>query len=171
MRIYLIGYMASGKSNLGQQLAQAMGYGFVDLDYLFEERYRISVLDFFEKYDEVSFRKIEQVLLYETLTLKNTVISTGGGTPCFFENMNFIRDAGVSVYLHWELKPLIVRLRAVKVKRPLLKNIGADELEIRVKAHLEQREPFYRRADYLFEAEGNTIEELVQWLKVERHPH
>ena len=90
MRIYLIGYMASGKSNLGQLLAEKLGYSFIDLDYLFEERFRISVLDFFEKYDEDGFRKIERSILHETLEQDDVVISTGGGTPCFFDNMHFI---------------------------------------------------------------------------------
>ena len=161
MRIYLIGYMASGKSNLGQLLASAMGYVFVDLDYLFEERYRISVLDFFEKYDEESFRKIEQQLLHETISMENTVISTGGGTPCFYDNMDFIKSAGISVYLHWELDPLVVRLRNVRIKRPLLKNITPGELESKVKAHIGERETYYLRADYIFEAEKEEMGELV----------
>ena len=90
MRIYLVGYMASGKSNLGQILAEKLGYAFVDLDYLFEERFRIRVLDFFEKYDEKGFRTIEQSLLHETTGWDNMVIATGGGTPCFFDNMDVI---------------------------------------------------------------------------------
>ena len=90
MRIYLIGYMASGKSNLGQILAEKLDYSFVDLDYLFEERFRISVFDFFEKYDEDGFRKIEKSLLQETTGWDDVVVATGGGTPCFFDNMRVI---------------------------------------------------------------------------------
>lgn len=168
MRIYLIGYMASGKSNLGQLLATEIGYAFVDLDYLFEKRYRISVLDFFEKYDEASFRRIEQELLHETLGMENTVISTGGGTPCFFDNMDFIRTSGVSIYLHWEIEPLLNRLRTVRIKRPLLKDVSADDLHLKVETHLHEREVFYKRADLVFEAGSDPLEKLLAWLKKER---
>ncbi len=165
MRIYLIGYMASGKSNLGQLLAARLNYGFIDLDYLFEERYKVSVIDFFEKYDEESFRKIERILLHETSCLHNTIISTGGGTPCYFDNMDFIRGAGLSVYLHWEVEPLVSRLRQVRRQRPLLKNVDPENLAGKVTAHLAEREMFYRQADYQFEAADEEIEDLIAWVK------
>jgi len=171
MRVYLIGYMASGKSNLGQQLAAALGYAFADIDYLFEERYRISVFDFFEKYDEDSFRKIERKLLHETLAMDNTVISTGGGTPCFFDNMDFIADAGISVYLHWPVEPLLCRLRAVRKKRPLLNKVQPDDLDRWVKGHLAEREKYYHRADYLFEAEKGDILMLAGWIIRQSKPY
>jgi shikimate kinase len=154
MRIYLIGYMASGKSNQGQILAEKLGYSFIDLDYLFEKRFRISVLDFFEKYDEDGFRKIEQSLLLETSGWENVVVATGGGTPCFFDNMRVIRESGISVYLHWEVSALVRRLRQVKRKRPLLKDIPSEELEGWVSAQLREREFYYNQADYIVEAEG-----------------
>jgi shikimate kinase len=161
MRIYLVGYMASGKSNLGRQLAEKLGYGFIDIDYLFEERFRISVLDFFEKYDETAFRRIEQTLLHETINMENTVIATGGGTPCFFDNMDFITSAGVSIYLRWDSPDLVSRLKLVKRKRPLLKNINPEVLGETVNTHLAERENYYRRADICIAGNAVDLDELV----------
>ncbi|MDP1622272.1 MAG: shikimate kinase [Bacteroidales bacterium] len=161
MRIYLIGYMASGKSNLGRLLAEKLDYRFLDLDFLFEERYRISILDFFEKYDEGIFRQIERSLLLETIKLENIIISTGGGTPCFFDNMEVIKKAGTSIYLLWEVPSLLHRLKMVKRKRPLLKDIIPDELEARVVAQLAQREPFYKQADFIVSGEDFDMESLL----------
>ena len=161
MRIYLIGYMASGKSNLGQLLAAKLGYSFVDIDYLFEERFRISVLDFFEKYDEDGFRKIEQSLLAESTGWDQVVISTGGGTPCFFNNMSVIRESGVSVYLQWEVDKLVQRLNLVKRKRPLLKDIPAVELASRVAVQLREREFYYKQADFVMDAATLDMDALA----------
>ena len=161
MRIYLIGYMASGKSNLGQILAKKLEYLFVDLDYLFEERFRISVFDFFNKYDEDGFRKIEQSLLHETTGWDDIVIATGGGTPCFFDNMRVIRESGISVYLHWEVNSLVNRLRQVKRKRPLLKDIPAADLEVEVSAKLLERDFYYNQADLVVEAENLDLDNLL----------
>ncbi len=165
MRIYLIGYMASGKSNLGKILAEKMDFSFIDLDYLFEERFRISVFDFFEKYDEEGFRKIEQSLLVETFCMDHVVVSTGGGTPCFFDNMRQIRESGISVYLHWNLPALVQRLRHVKRKRPLLKDIGGQELEAMVEEHLRERELFYNQADFIVDAEHLDLDKLVTTIR------
>ena len=161
MRIYLIGYMASGKSNLGRLLAEKLSYRFIDLDYLFEERYRISVLDFFEKYDEGAFRKIEQTLLNETVDLEDVVISTGGGTPCFYNNMDVIRQAGLSVYLCWKVPSLLYRLKMVKRKRPLLKDIPPADLEGKVVAQLSEREYYYNQADLTIQGENFDMEALL----------
>ncbi|MCX6266987.1 MAG: shikimate kinase [Bacteroidetes bacterium] len=161
MRVYLIGYMASGKSNIGKQLAEELGYRFIDLDYIFEERFRISVLDFFEKYDESAFRKIEQLLLQETIDMEDIVISTGGGTPCFFDNMNVIKNAGISIYLFWKVPSLVRRLKMARRRRPLLKGIPPSGLESQVGAHLAQRECYYNQADIIIEGEGLRLESLL----------
>jgi len=165
MRIYLIGYMASGKSNLGRQLAEKLGFSFIDLDYVFEERFRISVLDFFEKYDEAGFRKIEQSLLHETTTFNNVVISTGGGTPCYFDNMHLIKKSGISLYLHWTIPTLVERLKHVKRKRPLLKDIPAEELQDKVTKHLTEREFYYNQADYTIDMDNLDWEALLGWIR------
>jgi shikimate kinase len=161
MRIYLIGYMASGKSNFGRLLAEHLGFVFLDLDCLFEQRFRISVIDFFTKYDEAGFRKIEQSLLHETRNHDDVVIATGGGTPCFFDNMQFIRESGISVYLQWEISALIDRLRNVKLKRPLLQGIPAAELEERVSMQIDQRKSYYELADITVDGANLNLEKII----------
>lgn len=165
MRIYFIGYMAAGKSSLGKKTADAIGYEFVDLDEMFEAHYRISVSDFFEKYGEGCFRKLEQELLHATLLLENTLISTGGGTPCFFDNMEVIAKGGYSVYLQWEPDILAVRLNQLKMKRPLLKDLSHDQLEERVRLQLKEREVWYLQANLIHRPEKDDFNQLVQRLQ------
>ena len=162
MKIYLIGYMASGKSRLGKELSELTGYPNVDLDDIFEERYRIGVNDFFEKYDESSFRRLEQELLLETVSLPNAVVSTGGGTPCFFRNMEFMKTNGVSIYLRVNARILAERLQNVKRKRPLLKEVEPVEMETIVRKHLTEREPFYLQADHIIEAQNAEPEFIMK---------
>jgi shikimate kinase len=165
MRIYMVGYMASGKSKLGRILANKLGFGFIDLDYLFEERFRISVLDFFEKYDEQVFRNIERTLLLETSVLEDVVISTGGGTPCFFDNMNIILNSGISVYLYWDSPVLVSRLKLVKRKRPLLNDLTQAELEQKVNDHLMQRGQFYNQADLVIDGMSFDVEKVLEMIR------
>jgi shikimate kinase len=153
--------MGSGKSRLGIELSELTGYPFVDTDQLFEERYRISILDFFDRYSEDSFRKIEKELLLETLKYEDAIIATGGGTPCFFNNMEIIKTGGISIYLKMDVLSLVDRLAVVKKKRPLLKNKPVGELESYIHEQLEEREVFYNRADYIVEAGKLTVKELV----------
>ena len=171
MRIYLIGYMASGKSNLGRLLANKLGFNFIDLDYLFEERYRISVLDFFEKYDESAFRKIERSLLLETLVHDNAVISTGGGTPCFFDNMALIKQSGLSVYISWSIPGLVERLKMVRRKRPLLKDVPPDDLQDKVTEQLTSREVYYLQADLVIDGKDPDLERLLKLIKSRANGH
>lgn len=164
MKIYLIGYMASGKTRFGKALSTQTGYPFFDLDELFEERYRITVFDFFEKYKEESFRKIEQELLLETMNYQDAVIATGGGTPCFFNNMEFIKQNGISIYLKLDLLMLVNRLASVKKKRPLLKDKTNEELELFIRAQMAEREIFYQQADYIIEAKKIDMPSILSML-------
>lgn len=165
MRIYLIGYMASGKSKFGRLLAKKLNYGFLDIDYLFEERFHISVFDFFEKYNENAFRKIERNLLNETIDMEDVVISTGGGTPCFFDNMKVIKQSGISIYLHWDVASLLMRLTLMKRKRPLLKDVPQNELKGKVTAQLAEREFYYRQADLIIKGQDIDLEALIKLIR------
>lgn len=168
MRIYLIGYMASGKSKLGQDLSVSLGFDFLDLDEMFEERYHISILDFFEKYDEQSFRGIERELLHETAGSERVVIATGGGTPCFYDNMSFILNHGLSVYLYWEAECLSERLIQVRRKRPLIKDLtGPAGMVTFIQKHLKEREVYYKQAGYIFDAQNGNYSDLTAWIKSE----
>ncbi len=159
MKIYIVGYMGAGKSNFGSDLALQLEFGFFDLDDAFQEKYHISVVDFFEKYGEDPFRKVEQELLHSTASLDNYVISTGGGTPCHFDNMDFILANGMSVYLHLEAADLAGRLKFIKHKRPLIRDIADDALPAFIENHLLEREVIYSRAGMI--VEGNSAEPKV----------
>lgn len=165
LRIYLIGYMGSGKSALGREFAALLGSDFLDLDDLFEERYHVSIYDFFEKYGEDNFRKIERELLFETSALDNIVISTGGGTPCYFDNIDFILKHGICVYLRMTARELAGRLMHVRKKRPLLKDLEPDKFEEWISEQLRIRERCYMKASYIFYPLTEDISELVFKLK------
>ncbi|MFH0755804.1 MAG: shikimate kinase [Bacteroidota bacterium] len=157
--------MASGKSWLGQELALTSGLTFIDIDELFEERYRITILDFFDKYGEVLFRKLERQMLRETGALENIVIATGGGAPCFFDNMEFILKSGRSLYLRMEVQELMSRIVGIKKKRPLLKDIEPSRLETYVKNQLAEREYYYLQANYVFDGPDYPMEEILKVLR------
>lgn len=162
MKIYLIGYMASGKTNLGREMAEVAGFSFIDLDELFEEKYKVSILEFFEKYGEDLFRKFEQEILLETAAIDNAIISTGGGTPCFFDNMDFIQVNGRSVYLKMPVSLLAARLSTIRRKRPLLKDVRSPDMEDHVARQLKERESFYLRADVIANGPEFDAGEIVR---------
>jgi len=165
MKIYLIGYMASGKSHLGKELSVRTGLEFVDLDEVFEEKYRIGILDFFDKYGEGTFRQLEHQCLLETASLDHVIIATGGGTACTAENIEFIRENGTSFYIRLDLDLLTERLRKVKRQRPLLKNVPPCDLEQFVKNQLEEREQFYLQANHVFQGPVTDFEPLVELIR------
>jgi len=161
MRVYLVGYMGSGKSRTGEEVASKMAWSFIDMDDLFEERFRISVLDFFEKYDENSFRTIERNLLHESILEDNVIYATGGGTPCFFDNMDFINNHGTSIYLKPGFSLLVNRLRIVRKKRPLLKDVKLEDLENYIHLQLAEREMFYSKAHFTLEGSAISVEKII----------
>ena len=160
MRIYLVGYMYSGKTSVGKRLARQLGYAFVDLDELFEQRYKISIHDFFSRYDEAAFRKLEHDILLSTADMDNCVISTGGGTPCFHNNMAFIKAHGLSIYLEASEGTVLSRKAKSKKARPVLDALSPDELRDFVAAQLAERRLFYEQADLRFSAEDVSIGEI-----------
>lgn len=164
MRIYLLGYMASGKTTFGKLIAERLGFSFLDIDQVFEERYRISITDFFSKYDESAFRRIEHTLLLETTQMHETVISTGGGTPCFSGNMQIMKDSGLTVYVRWDVAELAARLRIARKRRPLMKDVAPEQMEEKIRSHLALREPFYLQADIIFHAVPMPAEKLADRL-------
>ncbi|MGA3012825.1 MAG: shikimate kinase [Bacteroidales bacterium] len=161
MRIYLLGYMASGKSKLGKEISDLTGFSFWDLDEVFEERYRIGIVDFFEKYGEEAFRQIERQLLAETEKLENTIIATGGGTPCSEENIEFIKSQGISIYIRMNTKELFSRLKNVKKKRPMIKDVPMSSLENFIAEQLRERDPFYQQANYIIDGPFPDQDKLV----------
>ena len=168
MRIYLVGYMYSGKSTVGRQLAKALGLRFIDTDNLFEERYRTTIPLFFHRYDEAAFRRLEQLVLHSTATMDDVVVATGGGTPCYADNMDWINLHGVSVHLDASLTCLLERAGRSRHSRPLLAEMGAEEREAFMRRQLEERMPVYTRALFRLAAENPDIQTFAQQLAARR---
>ena len=164
MRIYLIGYMGSGKTTAGKRLAKIMNFPFYDLDKMIEECSHYSIADIFAKFDEVAFRQLEKNTLHKTSSIEKAIISTGGGTPCFFDNMEWIRSNGISVYLKMSSKSLTDRILNSKKKRPLTKDKSPSELLEYVEKHLGKREKYYRQADIIVKGEDLNIHILHHYI-------
>jgi shikimate kinase len=148
MRIYLIGYMGSGKSTVGRKLAEALNLQFIDLDNFIEERNFKTIPEIFAAVGEEGFRKVEQSALHEVSEFENVVVATGGGAPCFFDNMELIKRTGISIYLNGTPRILAERLMNSKTERPLIKGKSKAELIQFIDDTLHKRNHWYKQADY-----------------------
>ncbi len=127
-RVFLVGYMGVGKTTIGKLLSKELGVQFIDLDKYIESRYRKTVPDIFAEKGEEKFRMIEREMLREVATFQDVLISTGGGTPCFFDNMDLMNQHGVTVYIKASAKQLVSRLLAYKGVRPIIQGKSPEEL-------------------------------------------
>ena len=150
-RVILIGYMGSGKTTVGKALSKETGMMFYDLDWYIESRMHKSVSQIFAEKGEEGFRKIEHNMLHEVAEFEDVIISCGGGTPCFFDNMDYLNQQGEVVYLKASPETLYKHLLMAKIERPLLKDKSADELIAYITEHLKQREPFYEKARHMLD--------------------
>ena len=157
--------MGSGKTTIGKKLAKKLAYQFVDLDDLIENKIGMSIAEYFELHGESNFRILEQQSLRDTFNYNNTVISTGGGAPCFFSNMEEINQNGISFYLKTDVDLLISRLKGGMDHRPLIKNKTSDELKIFLTQMTERREIFYLKAKFIVPGKDLTVDKLLTWLK------
>lgn len=148
-RIIIIGYMGSGKTTVGHALSQELGLPFYDLDWYIETRMHRTVKQIFDEKGEEGFRKIEHNLLHEVAEFEDVIISCGGGTPCFFDNIDYINSQGETVYLKCTTDVLYKHLKMGKTVRPLLLNKTPDEVKTFIEAQLKQREPFYAKAKHI----------------------
>lgn len=153
IRIFLIGYMGAGKTTLGKAFARELGLTFIDLDWYIEERFHKTVQRIFEEKSEEGFRELERNMLHEVSDFENVVISTGGGTPCFFDNMEYMNTQGETVFLSVDPTVLFRRLRVAKQQRPLLAEKTDEELMEFIGSALEKRMPHYSKARHIFCAE------------------
>ncbi len=147
-RIILIGYMGAGKTTVGRELSRQMGLPFYDLDWYITSRMRKTVKEIFDQQGEEGFRRIERNMLHEVAEFENVIISCGGGTPCFYDNMEYMNAQGDTVYLKATPEVLYRHLQMGRSVRPLLLNKTPDEVRSFVKEQLTQREPFYSKARY-----------------------
>lgn len=165
-RIYLIGYMGCGKSYWGRRLADSLNFDFVDLDDLIEEREDMTIPDIFSQFGETSFRKREQSALLSTQELKRpTIISTGGGAPCFHNNMSVMNTMGLTLFL--EASPFVLKQNILKSddERPIVKTVPESELETYIGNHLNSRLSFYQQAKFKCNVKGLKLEDLRQLLQ------
>ena len=140
--------MGAGKTTIGRALAKELGLQFYDLDWYIENRMRKKIPQIFAERGEEGFRQIEHNMLHEVAEFENIVLSCGGGTPCFFDNMDYMNDQGQVIYLHCSPEVLHDHLLIGKTERPLLKGKTPEELILFIREQLEKREPFYTKARY-----------------------
>jgi len=163
-RIFLIGYMGSGKTTIGKLVAAKLGYGFVDMDTHIESKQFKTVSQIFMEKGESVFRRLEQACLQEVAEFDDVIIATGGGAPCFFDNMNYMNSHGLTVYLKLSPTDLAERLEAIGGnKRPLIANRKGEELRQFIAEGLAGREPFYEKAAYSLSGSiEDTVEEICE---------
>lgn len=168
-RIYLIGFMGCGKSTLGKLLADELQWAFVDLDQLIVNAEGQPIADIFRDKGEKYFREREREQLHLTSQLNNYIIATGGGAPCYFDNIDWINENGISIYLNPTVDALVTRLIRNKTQRPLIKHMDEQELPAFVSNLLHDREPIYTCSSYVFnipsnETSSQSLERLVMML-------
>lgn len=169
MIISLLGYMGSGKSHISKILAEKLNFEKIDLDLMISRRTKLSISEIFETKGEIFFRKQERELLEEILSQKsNCILSLGGGTPAYYNNMEVMNHNSVTVYLSAPIPVLVSRLIPQKEKRPLIKSISDDDLPEFIAKHLFERLPYYSRAQYTVntaQKEPNAIaDEIINLL-------
>ncbi|MEO6347281.1 MAG: shikimate kinase [Aquaticitalea sp.] len=164
MTIFLIGYMGSGKSTIGNQLSKVLKFDFVDLDAYIEEKEGMSISELFQSKGEIYFRKIENRYLEDIVRLEYTVVSLGGGTPCYGNNMKMITATTnvKSIYLKSSIPTLIERLKQEKYNRPMISHLKTEEeLTEFIGKHLFERTQFYNQSDLTLVIDKKSINEIV----------
>lgn len=161
-RIFLIGYMGAGKTTLGKAFARSMGLTFIDLDWYIEERFHKTVRQIFAERSEEGFRELEKRMLHEVADFEDVVIATGGGTPCFFDNMEYMNQKGETVFLDVSQEVLFRRLKVAKQQRPLLAQKNDEELKAFIADALGKRLPHYSKAKHVFRADELEDKQQIQ---------
>ena len=165
MRIFLIGFMGSGKSSIGRELANKLGMHFIDLDEFIECKTQKKITDIFDEDGEEKFRRIEHECLEEVSLKENSLISTGGGTPCYHNNMELINKSGISIYIKLNSGILTSRLFLDKGKRPLIKRFGdKKELLLFIENILAEREPFYLKSTFVIDGKNINTKKIIEIL-------
>ena len=145
-RIILIGYMGAGKTTVGRALARELKLPFYDLDWYIESRPLKKISLLFDEFGEEGFRQIERNMLHEVAEFEDVIISCGGGTPCFFDNIDYMNRQAEVVYLKTSPDVLLQHLLMARAERPLLRGKSPDELRTFIGEQLVQRELFYQKA-------------------------
>ena len=162
IRIILIGYMGAGKTTIGKTLAKQLGVPFYDLDRYIETRMRKKVKQIFDERGEEGFRIIEKNMLHEAAEFENVVLACGGGTPCFFDNMEYMVGQGDVVYLRGTPEVLFRHLKMGKGVRPLLLGKNDEELLEYIRENVRKREEFYTKANHIIDIPCMEDEDKIQ---------
>jgi len=174
--IYLVGYMGAGKTTAGRLLAEKLGWHFVDLDDAFKEIHGLSTADYIRTFGIEEFRKKEKYVvedLADQIPFDNIIYATGGGYPCWEDNMECLRELGTSIYIRWRPEHLAKRLALTDLSdRPVLQGRTEEELLAFIAPQLEAREPFYTKANHILDvdicdeqSDERIAEELYEFLK------
>jgi shikimate kinase len=159
-RIFLIGFMGCGKTTLGRKLAARLGYDFMDLDHVLEAQAGMTIADYFTNHGEDAFRTLESEVLKQTKYPDRVVVSTGGGLPCFFDNMDWMNVHGKTIYIKLSPKTLATRLENEKTHRPLLREKHGEALVAFIAEKLEERDKFYSKANIIADGLSLTAEKV-----------
>ncbi len=158
--------MGAGKTTLGKSLSRSLNIPFYDLDHLIEEKEGKTIAQIFNELGEGAFRKLEGRYLKEFNYPDQFILSTGGGTPCFYDHLPWMNREGITIYLQLSPKSLAIRLQsATATERPLLKEKQGEELLQFIEEKLLEREPFYLRAQYILKGENLKVEDVVDLIK------
>lgn len=166
MRIYLVGYMGCGKSTLGRSLAATLNLSFIDLDTFLEEKYFRTIPRIFAEEGEAAFRLKEQKVLHEVAAFDNIVVATGGGAPCFFDNMDVMNNSGYCIFLDVDTPSLVNRLMHARTERPIIKGKSADELYHFIEEMMQKRRPFYEKAHIIVKGNEIRAEQILPLLNI-----
>ena len=163
IRVILIGFMGAGKTTVGKALGKALGVTFYDLDWYIETRMRKTVKQIFDEQGEEGFRKMEHNMLHEVAEFENVVISCGGGTPCFYDNMDYLNQQGDTVYLKASPEVLYKHLKMAKGVRPLLLNKTPEEVQVYIREELNRREQFCGKAKHILDIDVMDSLDKIQF--------
>jgi len=165
MLIFITGYMGAGKTTLGKRLAERLNYQFYDLDEMIEISTGYSIVSYFEKFGEISFREKEREILLNHLDDQKTVLATGGGTVCYADNLALMNQKGITVYIDTGFETIMKRLAGKIHQRPLLKNIQPDQLPAFIREHLKTRTELYSQAQIRVDGEEVDIDSLADTVR------
>lgn len=160
-RIYLIGFMGSGKTTHGKQIARMMGYDFLDIDHWIVEQEGKTIPEIFDEEGESRFRELETAAINQVRKMQKVVIATGGGLPCHADNMQMLKASGLTIYLKLSPEALLSRLKVSKTRRPLLEGKSEEEMYAAIRKMLDEREPWYRQADMIIDGLNRVNERVV----------
>lgn len=153
--------MGAGKTTIGKALAKSLGQPFCDLDWYIEEQCHCTISDIFKERGEDGFRQIERNMLHEVAETEDTVIAVGGGTPCFFDNMDYMSRHAETIYLQASIPTLIEHIHISNTKRPLLEGKTDEQLAEYIGHSLEQRTPYYNKANHILHIDTIHLQEDI----------